>query len=139
LAEGTLATQDAEIEMKLRVEFPMRTVSLNRRPAHWAAASRRAKKERRQTYFEMRSAFSGQMTLEEIMGPILIRLIRTGPSSGLDSHDNLRGSFKAVVDGIADWLGIKDDDPRLHFEYAQGRANRWRVIIEVESPYGTKQ
>jgi hypothetical protein len=117
----------------------MRTVSLNKRAAHWAAASKRAKRERINTYYEMRCAFKGPMTLQEIMGPILIRLTRKGPSSGLDSHDNLRGSFKAVVDGVCDWLGIKDDDPRLHFEYTQGRADRWRVVIEVESPYGTKQ
>jgi hypothetical protein len=125
--------------MRLRVEFPMRTVSLNRRPAHWGVASRKAKRERREAYYEMRVAFKGQqMTMQEIMGPIRIKLTRVAPSSGLDSHDNLRGSFKNVVDGVCDFLGIDDGDPRLVFEYAQGRGDRWRVIIEVESPMVTQ-
>jgi hypothetical protein len=123
----------------MRVEFPMRTRSLNKRFAHWAQASRKAKGERQEAYYEMRVAFKGQqMTLAEIMGPISIKLTRVGPSAGLDSHDNLRGSFKNVVDGIADFLGIDDGDPRLVFEYAQSRGDRWRVIIEIESPMVTQ-
>jgi len=37
----------------------------------------------------------------------------------LDDHDNLRASLKAFVDGIAEIVGIKDNDPRVVWEYGQ--------------------
>jgi hypothetical protein len=111
----------------------MRTHSKLNERVHWSRAAKIAKYERRETYFRLREAHPFPLSMMDIMGPIHIRLTRTGPSR-LDSHDNLRAACKNVVDGIADFLKIDDGDPRLVFSYDQERNDRWRVIVEVEGP-----
>jgi hypothetical protein len=59
-------------------------------------------------------------------------MTRLGPSAGLDS-DNLAGALKAVRDGVADWLGIDDRDPRVAWVCDQRRAACWGVEIAVEA------
>lgn len=53
-----------------------------------------------------------------IKGRILVVLTRISPRR-LDSHDNLRSAFKAVVDQLAAQLGVDDRDHRLGFVYQQ--------------------
>lgn len=90
--------------------------------------------ERRATLYALRAALpSVKLTLVDVMGPIQIVLTRRGPTAGLDL-DNLQAAFKAVRDGVADWLQIDDGDPRLHWTYRQGRAASWAVVIEVQTP-----
>lgn len=50
--------------------------------------------------------------------PAVVTLTRIGRRK-LDAHDNLRSALKGVVDGIADWLKVKDDDPRIEWRYDQ--------------------
>lgn len=61
-----------------------------------------------------------------------ITLTRIAPGE-LDD-DNLIGGFKAVRDGVADWLGLNDRDKRLKWLYAQKRGApkeyAARVLIE---------
>jgi hypothetical protein len=47
--------------------------------------------------------------------------------------DNLQSAFKATRDGVADWLGVDDGDPRLDWQYRQrkGAAKVYAVEIEV--------
>jgi len=123
---------DGEI-MHIRVVIPMRTYSKLNERMHWSKVAKVAKRERQEAYFRMREAYPFQMSMLDIMGPITIKLTRTGPTHGLDG-DNLVSSFKSVRDGVSDWLKINDGDPRLVFSYAQERHDRWRVIIEVEGP-----
>ena len=61
-----------------------------------------------------------------------VTITRVAPRP-LDSHDNLRSSLKAVVDGISDWLGVKDNDERIEWAYAQerGAPKTYAVRIEV--------
>ena len=49
--------------------------------------------------------------------PVVVRLTRIAPRA-LDG-DNLQYAFKALRDGIADRYGVKDNDPRIRFEYDQ--------------------
>lgn len=49
--------------------------------------------------------------------PLTVMLTRLGKQR-LDD-DNLAHAFKAVRDGVADALGIKDNDPRVQWLYAQ--------------------
>ncbi len=60
-----------------------------------------------------------------------IHLIRR--SFGKMDDDNLRDCLKAVRDGVADWLGIDDGDPRLNFVYSQEKVERGRheVVIRI--------
>lgn len=50
--------------------------------------------------------------------PAVVTITRVGRRL-LDAHDNLRMSAKGVVDGIADWFGVPDDDPRIEWRYDQ--------------------
>jgi hypothetical protein len=48
--------------------------------------------------------------------------------------DNLRGSLKAVRDGVADALGFKDDsNPRLAWTYAEEPGTQYAVRVQIES------
>ena len=40
----------------------------------------------------------------------------------LDEHDNLRMAFKPTADAVAAWLGMKDNDPRIVWEYRPEKA-----------------
>jgi hypothetical protein len=33
--------------------------------------------------------------------------------------------------GVADWLGVQDNDPRITWRYDQRKADAWGVEIEV--------
>lgn len=67
--------------------------------------------------------------------PIYVLLCRIAPRA-LDPGGNLGASLKHVQDGVADWLGIDDRDPRIIWEYEQRRgAPRYygvRVAIGVQ-------
>jgi hypothetical protein len=65
---------------------------------------------------------------------VSVRLTRVAPRR-LDD-DNLRGALKSPRDGVADWLGVPDDHPRVRWFYAQavdGRPRYQAVRVEVAS------
>jgi hypothetical protein len=63
-----------------------------------------------------------------------ITLTRIAPRK-LDAHDGLRSALKPVVDGVADFFGCKDNDPRLEWRYEQrrGRIREYAVLITLEA------
>lgn len=65
--------------------------------------------------------------------PIVITITRVAPGA-LDS-DNLASSAKHVRDGVADWLGLNDNDKRLRWEYSQRKEGRkcYGVEIRIQS------
>ncbi|MDD3965319.1 MAG: hypothetical protein PHD99_04725 [Candidatus Moranbacteria bacterium] len=66
--------------------------------------------------------------------PCVVLMTRIAPSTnGLDAHDNLQGSMKPHVDGVADWLGIRDDDKRVTWRYGQERGTDYAVRITVQA------
>jgi hypothetical protein len=105
-------------------DLPIRTVSLNGRE-HWAAKARRVKAERNV------ARLLTPATLKDSL-PLMVRLVRIAPRP-LDGHDNLAGSMKAVVDGIADKLGIKDNSPLVHWYYGQQRGKPKEYAVRVEA------
>jgi hypothetical protein len=68
---------------------------------------------------------------KDIPLPLVVTLTRVAPSNGLDG-DNLQGSLKACRDGVADWLGVDDRDPRVTWLYEQRRGKEWSVEVHVE-------
>lgn len=46
--------------------------------------------------------------------------------------DNLQSSLKACRDGVADWLGVDDRDPRVTWSYAQRRGAPHYYAVEVQ-------
>jgi hypothetical protein len=63
----------------------------------------------------------------------VVTLIRVAPRK-LDD-DNLQSGFKALRDGIADRLGVKDNDPRVKWKYDQvrGRAKEYAARVRIEA------
>lgn len=71
--------------------------------------------------------------------PLLIRLTRVAP--GRLDRQNMGSALKAVIDGVADWLGMDDGDPRLDWVFAQekpvkGAVLRYAVRVEIEPSKG---
>jgi len=63
-----------------------------------------------------------------------ITLTRIAPRQ-LDAHDGLRSALKPVCDGVADFFGCKDNDPRLEWVYRQerGKVREYAVLITLEA------
>jgi hypothetical protein len=112
----------------LTVTLPIRAASVANLREHWSKRASRAKMHRTTAWAELRAADKEP----RLLGPVLVRLVRIAPRA-LDGHDNLRASLKATVDGVADWLGVPDNDPRVQWDYAQekGKPKTYAVRIEV--------
>lgn len=97
----------------VRVTIPtMKLVSEANEPGHSIAKARRTAAQRSST-----SATLRVMAGAAPAPPCRIVITRVFPYQ-LDS-DNLTGSAKHVRDGVADWLGLDDRDPRLEWHVAQ--------------------
>lgn len=115
---------------------PMHTVSEANSREPWWEKAERAKQQRTTTYYWLRTVLK---TPEGLSWPMTITLTRVGVQL-LDTHDALPGSFKAIADGVADFLlqcpgqGHKyDNDPRLTWRYDQ------RVCVKGREPsYGVE-
>lgn len=105
----------------MKIELPISTVSESNRRDHWATKARRVKAHRNAAW-----ALCPAYPL-----PCIVTLTRVAPRS-LDAHDNLRSALKFAVDGIADRLGIKDNDPRVEWRYAQVKGKPAVVIVEFQ-------
>ncbi|MGC9261535.1 MAG: hypothetical protein ACP5I8_15845 [Phycisphaerae bacterium] len=93
---------------------------------HWAPKSVRVAAER----MEICAQFN---LYRPIQTPCRITLTRYGPRE-LDD-DNLRSSFKAVRDALADWLGVNDRSKQLQWDYQQEKTKlgEYRIKILVEA------
>lgn len=107
------------------VTIPVRAVSLANVREHWRRRSDRARAHRSTAILSLRAA-----KVEASM-PCTVLLTRVAPRA-LDD-DNLRGALKSVRDGVADWLGVDDRDPRVTWEYGQrkGPVKFYAVDVEV--------
>jgi len=105
----------------------MRLVTLENQREHWADKARRAKNQR----FAARSILCSRRP-PDTEHSYLVTLTRVGPRR-LDPG-NFQGCFKHVQDGVADWLGIDDGDPRIEWRYKQekGKPREYAVRIIIE-------
>jgi hypothetical protein len=107
--------------MTFSTTLPLKTVGgLNARE-HFMARSRRVKAERQAAAWVTPAGYGL---------PCVVRLTRL--SSGTLDGDNLLGALKGVRDGIADKLGVKDNDPRIQWQYAQEKAPRSSPGVRIE-------
>jgi hypothetical protein len=105
------------------IELPIRIESTLNMREHWAAKARRAKMHRQAAHW----LCQGRAKRPAL--PVVVRLVRIAPRE-LDT-DNLAGGFKAIRDGIADWLGINDNDCRVTWQYAQERGEPLQYAVRV--------
>ncbi len=115
----------------IEVEIPgLRVVSVANLREHWARKAKRTKAQRGAAAMVLRCA-SRPPAL-----PVVVTLTRVAPRR-LDD-DNLRSGFKAVRDGVADWLGCDDCDPGVEWRYedVRGAVREYGVRITVEAGGG---
>jgi hypothetical protein len=106
----------------IEIELPLRLVSVANVRESWQQKAARTRAHRRAAIAIPRHAV-----------PCTVTITRIGPKE-LDG-DNLLSSCKAVRDGIADRLGVKDNDPRVTWLYAQEKAKpkRYAVRVRIEA------
>lgn len=112
----------------ITVSLPLRIISEANGRQHWRKVAER-KRTHRQT---------ARLVLQQYARPMHeaatfdITLTRIAPRK-LDD-DNLASGFKAVRDGVADWLGIDDGSPRIRWQYAQqrGAAGHYSAAVQVQ-------
>lgn len=102
------------------IELPLRIESVANKREHWSKRAARTKLHR----------FAAVAVPAHPL-PCVVTLTRIAPRE-LDG-DNLQSGFKALRDGIADRLGVKDNDPRIEWRYrqARGRAKEYAARVEV--------
>ena len=114
------------------VTVPIHALSPNKQAGeNKFAKSRRVKAQRQGTHWALKAIAKPQF-------PVVVLMTRIAPPSatgfaGLDKHDNLPGSLKPAVDGVADWLGIRDDDKRVEWRYTQEQGKEYAVKVTVWS------
>lgn len=107
----------------ITITLPIHTVSEANRRDCWQAKARRAKSQRKTT-----AALVPRFGL-----PCIVTLTRVGARK-LDG-DNLQGAMKAVRDGVADCLGVPDNDPRIEWRYGQAKGSP-AVLVTLEAICG---
>ena len=115
--------------MPITIWIPgLRTPSVANLREHWAKRAQRVKDQRLVAGINVRAELPSAVTL-----PLRVRLVRVMPHGTLDD-DNLRAALKAVRDGVADGLGLRDDrqSPMLTWDYAQALGEQG-VRIEIET------
>ena len=118
------------------VTLPLRLVSLTNQREHWAKKAKRAKEHRGLAKLALegvkRRAWPGTRLFVAKGETLAVALTRVAPRK-LDD-DNLRASAKSVRDGVADWIGIDDGDPRIEWRYEQerGKPKEYAVRIRIE-------
>lgn len=111
--------------MSASATVPVRTVSETNQREHWAMRHHRRAVQRSL----VRMVLGAGCTRPAF--PCVVTLTRIAPRS-LDD-DNLRGALKAVRDGVADWLGVDDADPRIEWRYDQRRGRPREHAVRIDS------
>lgn len=108
--------------MTFRLTLPLRIESVANKREHWAVTAKRTSTHRL-------AAISIQKHKVPPL-PCTVTITRIAPKQ-LDS-DNLQSGAKALRDGIADRLGVNDNDPRVTWVYAQERGEPREYAVRIE-------
>lgn len=105
--------------------LPIKLVSVANLREHWTAKASRTKRHRNLARFVMHA--------HAPKFPVVVTLTRIAPRA-LDD-DNLASAAKAIRDGVADALGVKDNNPAVRWQYVQrkGKPREYGVEIRIEA------
>lgn len=105
----------------INIPLPLKIVSVANLREHWATKANRAKLQRRTTAALLKAHKPPLLPITVVLTRVAARQLDT---------DNLASAFKACRDGVADWLGVPDNDPRVTWEYGQ-RKGKGCAMAEV--------
>lgn len=109
------------------VNIPIKTGSgLNDR-MHWRKRARFVRSERDTACMMVKPQLA---MLDRSPLPAIVTITRH--SAGTLDDDNLQGALKSVRDGIADALGVKDNDKRIYWFYRQAKCKLRDFGVTVE-------
>lgn len=111
----------AAIRMRLQIHLP----SVANQRLHWAVKARLSKSQRTLARISLCASSPIPPSL-----PVTVVLTRISPRK-LDD-DNLRSAFKAVRDGVADWLGHDDGNTLIDWQYRQVSEGAKKRAVEIE-------
>lgn len=112
------------ISPAVRVVLDVKTVNeANGSHGHWRPKAARRKAQRNLT----------RLAMLRHPKPLPCTVLLTRLSAGTLDDDAVPLSLKSIRDGIADAFGVKDNDPRIAWRYAQAKARRgqYAVVIEI--------
>lgn len=114
--------------MLVKVTIPIKIESVANLRENWRERAKRSKKHRTAAYCYL-AMYSQPINT---VGPMTITLTRIATRQ-LDD-DNLASGFKAVRDGVADWLKRPDNDPLISWRYSQekGEPKKYAASITIE-------
>jgi crossover junction endodeoxyribonuclease RusA len=115
--------------VNLVVTLPLKIESTANLREHWRKRAHRASIERNGVHLSLKVNAS----IVPPKPPLVVTLTRIAPRE-LDSDNNV-AAFKACRDGIADWLGVNDNDKRIEWVYRQekGAPKHYACRIEVKA------
>lgn len=105
----------------IHVTLPLKIVSVANLREHWSTKANRAKLQRRTTAALLKAHRPPLLPLTVVLTRVAARQLDT---------DNLAAAFKSCRDGVADWLGVNDNDQRVTWEYGQ-RKGKGCAMAEV--------
>lgn len=115
----------------ISVTLPLRLMSPNATlREHWTTKAKRRAEERGLVRAHLFAPCSPARTPRSSLVSASVALTCLAPRAFDD--DNLQSAFKSVRDGVADALGVKDNDPRIEWRYAQEKSKTYGVRIEIE-------
>lgn len=115
----------------MTLTIPLHTISESNARQHWAKRAKRVKAQRATTCMALRAhpAIEKQRWAMRCTDGLMVTLTRIAPRT-LDT-DNAAGAMKAVRDGVADALGIKDNDARCRWSYKQRKGKPKEYAVEI--------
>ena len=120
---GKWERREKEQEM-IEIRMPVKIVSVANLRLHWAVKAKLAKSHRSKAFSALASVAAPPAP------PCTLVLTRVAPRA-LDG-DNLQSAFKAVRDGVADWLGVDDGHKDLDWQYSQRKDGPKVYAVEIE-------
>ena len=115
--------------MRVTTELPLKIESVANLRENWRARSRRTRVHRAAAHYQLRVA--GVRPPAGML--VQVQLVRIAPRP-LDD-DNLASGFKAVRDGVADWLGRDDGSRDVRWSYSQERGQPHAYSCRIEVDY----
>ena len=108
----------------IEIRVPIKIVSVANLRLHWAVKAKLAKSHRSKAFSALASVAAPPAP------PCTLVLTRIAPRA-LDG-DNLQSAFKAVRDGVADWLGVDDGHKGLDWQYSKRKDGPKVYAVEIE-------
>lgn len=120
------------VRLDVRTSNPLNGSQGITRGAMWRRAAGRKKLRAWSAHLCTAQIGSTTWMAEPGLTPLVVKLTRIAPRQ-LDQHDGLGAALKPIIDGVADYLGVKDNDPRITWKLEQrkGRVREYAVEIQI--------